>query len=368
MNPQERLRRSGFVLCIIWGLVGTAFGGLLSFQAEPKKVTSAQSDTPAANLDYFYIVSNVRSDVAPLQTTYILDIQPAAGGITIRNIRIAPPDLPCGSVTIKAVETRLNGVTPAELAPQINPCSLTLLEVLLSMKEPKTQRMLGDSTSFGIVASCGGETEVFYLPSRGAIDFEGLQKQAPHVAALWDLSLLVQKAAFGEKSLFSWLPEDRNAELQRFGDSLAPDLLAGKYDMGFPQFCGRELHKWKSCDPNPTLTLLHEYRPGLKVPELTAKLENAERYHFIKYVAPAYPELAKRARLEFSVNLELTIDPETGKTTKALVLSGHPLLNESAVNAALQWQFDLSLQKPKNSLKLVLIYSLVCPQLPLAGN
>jgi hypothetical protein len=322
-----------------------------------------QSKNASTNLDYFYIVSTVVSDVAPFEIRCILDVRPTEGGLTIRNIQIAPPDLPCSSVTIKAVETKLKAVTPAELVGQINPCSLSLLEVLQSMKRPKTP-IFGKFDSFGIVASCGGEERVYYLPSRGDIDFEGLQKEAPRVAALWDLSRFVQKAAFGEGSRFNRLPQDRDTELQRFGASLVPDLLAGKYDMGFAQFCGHiELHKMPGCDPNPTRTLLRDYRPGLKPTEFAGKLENAEQFHFIKYVVPVYPELAKRAHVESRINMELIIDPETGKTTKAIVLSGHPLLNESAINAALQWQFDLSLQTPKNSLKLVLIYSLACPQL-----
>ena len=118
------------------------------------------------------------------------------------------------------------------------------------------------------------------------------------------------------------------------------------------------------CDPNPTRTLLHDYRPGFKAPEFAPKLENAEQFHFIKYMAPVYPEMAKPAGTSSPrINMRLIIDPETGKTTKAIVLSGHPLLNESAIHAVLQWQFDLSLQDPKRSLKLVLIYSLACPQL-----
>ena len=207
-----------------------------------------QSQTGSKDLDYFYIVSSAVSDVAPFKIRYILDVRPTEGGLTICSIRIAPPDLPCGSVTIKAVETKLKAVTPAELVAQINPCSLSLLEVLQSMKEAPKTPTFGNFDSFGIVASCGGEERVYYLPSRGDIDFDGLQKEAPRVAALWDLSRLVQKAAFGEGSLFvrlvqkaafgegslfDRLSQNRDTESQSFGASLVPDPPRGQIRHGF---------------------------------------------------------------------------------------------------------------------------------------
>ncbi len=100
-----------------------------------------QSKFPSMNLDYFYIVFKNMSDVAPFRVTYIIDIQAAEGGTTIRNIQITPPDLPCSSITIKAVETKLRGVTPAQLVPQINPCSLSPLEVLQNTKRQKTRAL-----------------------------------------------------------------------------------------------------------------------------------------------------------------------------------------------------------------------------------
>jgi TonB family protein len=94
----------------------------------------------------------------------------------------------------------------------------------------------------------------------------------------------------------------------------------------------------------------------------TVELMNAEQFRFIKYVVPEYPTVALRARVVGSVNLELLIDPETGNPTKAVVLKGHPLLDESAVNAALQWMFDLSSEKVEQPIILTLYYSLNRPQ------
>jgi protein TonB len=55
-------------------------------------------------------------------------------------------------------------------------------------------------------------------------------------------------------------------------------------------------------------------------------------------VEPPYPPLARAARVEGAVVVELTID-ERGSVTSARALSGHPLLKDAAVNAARQWTF-----------------------------
>lgn len=69
-------------------------------------------------------------------------------------------------------------------------------------------------------------------------------------------------------------------------------------------------------------------RPGgdIKAPERTA------------YVAPIYPDIARAAGVGGTVVLECTIDP-SGHVVDARLLSGHPLLNEAALNAVRQWRY-----------------------------
>ena len=56
-------------------------------------------------------------------------------------------------------------------------------------------------------------------------------------------------------------------------------------------------------------------------------------------VAPAYPEIAKRAHLAGSVRMEVTIEPN-GSVREAKVLGGSPILVESAVSAVKQWKYE----------------------------
>jgi periplasmic protein TonB len=62
----------------------------------------------------------------------------------------------------------------------------------------------------------------------------------------------------------------------------------------------------------------------------------------IHYVAPAYPELARQARVEGSVVIECVIDA-TGRVGEARVVSGHPLLAEPALDAVRLWSYTPTL-------------------------
>jgi protein TonB len=56
-------------------------------------------------------------------------------------------------------------------------------------------------------------------------------------------------------------------------------------------------------------------------------------------VDPVYPDLARRARVSGTVILEATIDEE-GNVSELRILSGHPLLNQAAVEAVKQWKYS----------------------------
>jgi protein TonB len=62
----------------------------------------------------------------------------------------------------------------------------------------------------------------------------------------------------------------------------------------------------------------------------------------IRKVEPVYPDLALRARVQGKVILEVTINEE-GFVDDVRVVSGHPLLNEAAIDAVKQWQYSTTL-------------------------
>jgi protein TonB len=62
----------------------------------------------------------------------------------------------------------------------------------------------------------------------------------------------------------------------------------------------------------------------------------------LKNVSPAYPDIAKQARVQGVVILECTISPQ-GKVTDVRVLRGIPLLDQAAIEAVKQWVYTPTL-------------------------
>lgn len=73
-------------------------------------------------------------------------------------------------------------------------------------------------------------------------------------------------------------------------------------------------------------------------PSVIRKSESVLRSEAINIVEPAYPPLARAAKVSGSVTVEVVVD-EDGNVKTARAISGHSLLRASAVEAARQWKF-----------------------------
>jgi protein TonB len=62
----------------------------------------------------------------------------------------------------------------------------------------------------------------------------------------------------------------------------------------------------------------------------------------VVYVPPAYPDLAMKARLQGVVIIEATVN-ERGRVVNASVISGAPILNDSALEAVKKWVYTPTL-------------------------
>ena len=56
-------------------------------------------------------------------------------------------------------------------------------------------------------------------------------------------------------------------------------------------------------------------------------------------VAPVYPEIAKRMKIEGAVKVEAKIDP-AGKVTDANAVNGNRILSSAAEDAVRKWRFE----------------------------
>ena len=69
---------------------------------------------------------------------------------------------------------------------------------------------------------------------------------------------------------------------------------------------------------------------------------NVQESKLIKRVEPVYPELAKRARVQGVVLLQVLVD-ETGHVADIKVVRGNPLLDPAAMEAVRQWVYSPTL-------------------------
>jgi TonB family protein len=56
-------------------------------------------------------------------------------------------------------------------------------------------------------------------------------------------------------------------------------------------------------------------------------------------VQPAYPELARKMNISGTVKIEVVVSPN-GSVKDARVVGGHPVLANSALDAAKKWRFE----------------------------
>ncbi|HST20976.1 MAG TPA: energy transducer TonB [Blastocatellia bacterium] len=78
--------------------------------------------------------------------------------------------------------------------------------------------------------------------------------------------------------------------------------------------------------------------PRPEPPKIIRKSGGVLQGSAVRRAEPAYPPLAKAAKVSGSVVVEVTVD-EDGKVIAARAIAGHPLLKDSAVAAARNWKF-----------------------------
>jgi TonB family protein len=188
---------------------------------------------------------------------------------------------------------------------------------------------------------------------------EKLKAARPEMAHLWDLPADVIDRAFGSKEVFNERDEQEDLALQRVAEKFIPELIAGEYDAGLDAAIKAASHRW----PHPRFKdVLWDYPGPVAISQANdnARLLNPDRYHFSTFVSPQYPPLARQARIQGTVTLRLNIDQAAGGVSAVTLVSGHPLLRDSAIAAARQWRFALNFPTG-GAVDVSLDYVLRCP-------
>lgn len=78
--------------------------------------------------------------------------------------------------------------------------------------------------------------------------------------------------------------------------------------------------------------------PKVATPQKIRVSQGVSEGLLVRKVSPSYPPLAKQARIQGSVVLQATIGKD-GSIQNLRVVSGHPMLTQSAIDAVKQWKY-----------------------------
>jgi uncharacterized protein len=147
----------------------------------------------------------------------------------------------------------------------------------------------------------------------GSMHAEGLGVTKDHIEAYMWLTLSVAGAMNKQNPFFQKATELRDS----YAKKMTPQQI---------EEAERLAREWK----------IRHTRPPMAVGG------SVQESRLIRKIDAVYPELAKQARVTGKVVMVVTVDEE-GNVTDARVSSGHPLLNEAAVNAVKQWKYTPTL-------------------------
>lgn len=131
-------------------------------------------------------------------------------------------------------------------------------------------------------------------------------------------------------------------DLKNFNLAGSPVLIAGapygpKFDGGGGVYGAPDTNVTPP-PPPPTPAPVVKPTPAptpVQVVRLTSVLTQGR---VLRKVEPPYPAIAKAARVQGQVQIQIGIS-ETGAVTDVTLISGNPLLREAALQAARQWRF-----------------------------
>lgn len=309
---------------------------------------AGEPNASKADLKSFYIATHVVSDAAPFHIEYILDVTPTENGALVREARIAPSVFcPKTFVSIKAGQRDITG-TDVEKIARTDLCSLDAVEVesKIDRASPSQAISIFDTASHTVVARCGTSEKVFQLPIPEAVDFKKLKGIDRGLRPLWDLAGEISSDTFGKDFSFYSAGTTEQQTFLKLGAQLLPILQSGAYDAAF--------------DKNYLQGLLEAYNGPAEEPDPFHVGFTSSPEEWVRAPLPAYPALAKQARIFGEVHLIVALDPQTGSVTHAKSLSGHPLLADTVIAALKSWQYREG-AAPKDSVEVRIDFSYRCP-------
>lgn len=265
-------------------------------------------------------------DVGPPNDFYeVLLVRPASNGTVVERITLTPPGDACIQSAKVEVATGSLGEAVADLLGKTNPCTISEKELRRERKRCKNC-LVFSGANVAMQIQCGSQTRIIRADILDRDMFDRAPNTPEHTS--WTMQLLTRvDQAVGpgvmEHPIFPIAEERKDDAVTQDSDALR-DISGGKYDrlfQGAPDRPSDLYHAAQIAPPAPAVRLL-----------------SSTPFQPVTAVQPAYPPLARLARVEGRVTFTVDIDP-SGGTTAFKVESGHPMLRAAAEEAVASWKF-----------------------------
>lgn len=265
----------------------------------------------------------------------IVDVQPAPGSAT--KVRFMHLRRACGSYRIDESEYLFESLSVAELAAGAGLCARedAVAEVIRSAGK-KDQASWGEESQ-GIAAVCGTQKNLYDLPPMSSLRFSRIQIGSPRTAALWTLAQEIRGRFVKETGREVWpsVPwEWRPAEEREKAQAAAVEIRNGDFDLGAPTIPedrrDDSRSKLSEIMPDPQEATAPEVNFGdISDSDIPGILLHKEMIN--------YPQMAIIAHISGDVEVEVSIDHDSGKVTSVVAKTGHPILQQAATDSIRKW-------------------------------
>lgn len=268
----------------------------------------------------------------------IVDVQPASDSETkVRFIRVRRA---CGSYRIDESEYLFEHLSVVQLAAHADLCaSEDAVAKVIRSASKKDQDSWGEESQ-GIAAVCGTEKRLHELPPVSSLRFSRIQIGAPRTAALWTLAQEIRARFVKETGHEVWLSvpwESRPAEEKERAQAAAVEIRNGDFDLAAPTI--PEVHR---DDDRAKLSELMPDSQEATAPEVNfGDVPDSDIPGILLHKEMInYPQMAKIAHISGDVEVEVSIDHDSGKVTSVVAKTGHPILQQAATDAISKWVID----------------------------
>jgi TonB family protein len=313
------------------------------------------------------IVEAWNDDAYPYWQATITHASQRTDGVLVTYVYVGSATRPCNDPDIRSVEKFLPAAKIATLTAPSDLCAVDQEKINLSARRYIRRPKPYETARMGIVSVCGTERKVFHLPEF-ELDEAALERKSPQTLNLMHLQQTILESVFGKVDISKSLQELKADKIAEFAlEALKPAFWFCSSQGPHPALpaevksSGNALSD-DECDWAKFQHIIAAYRhPPRDSKGRKARIVNRSGYELVKYEPPEYPSIFVLRGVQGSVDLDLTVDEDTGTITDVFVVDGPDHLRAIAKEAAKHWQFEPK-QKIANPVRVSVNFEIECGQ------